>query len=319
MKLNITSGVKPRAQKILIYGVEGIGKTTLAANAPGALVIDTEGGTAQMPIRRIDDIKTWPELLETVEQISKDPSICKTLVLDTADWAEAMCIKYICEKFKKSGLEDFGYGRGYTYVSEEFQKLVKLLNDVINAGIHVILTAHAHLKKFEQPDEMGAYDRWELKLSKQVAPIVKEWADCVLFLNYKTYVITTESNSKKAQGGKRVMYATHSPVFDAKNRHGLPDEMELDYKFIENIFIEVPREPAKPAKEEKLSPQEELSLLIKNAKVSTKDVIEAISSRGQFTTAKELKDYPDEFIQKWIIPNWDKLVNLIEEVNAMPF
>lgn len=65
------------------------------------------------------------------------------------------------------------------------------------------------MRKFEQPDEMGAYDRWEMKLSKNVAPMVKEWADMVLFASYKTIVVKTEDKKAKAQGGKRVMHTTH--------------------------------------------------------------------------------------------------------------
>ena len=55
-------------------------------------------------------------------------------------------------------------------------------------------------------------------------------------LNYKTYVVTTETNTKKAQGGKRVMYTSHHPCWDAKNRHGLPEEMDLDFENIATLF-----------------------------------------------------------------------------------
>ena len=93
------------------------------------------------------------------------------------------------------------------------------------------------MRKFEQPDEMGAYDRWEMKLSKKVAPLLKEWADMVLFCNYKTDVITdSNTKSKKAVGGRRVMYASHHPCWDAKNRYGLPDQMEMDFSQIARLF-----------------------------------------------------------------------------------
>lgn len=100
----------------------------------------------------------------------------------------------------------------------------------------MVITAHAKMRKFEQPDEMGAYDRWEMKLSKQVAPLLKEWCDLLLFCNYKTFVVTAQNETKKVQGGKRVMYTSHHPCWDAKNRHGLPEEIELDYGNIAHIF-----------------------------------------------------------------------------------
>ena len=73
---------------------------------------------------------------------------------------------------------------GYVYVKEEFGRFLNSLEEVVNAGVNVVLTAHAQIRKFEQPDEMGAYDRWELKLGKktssQTAPLVKEWSDALL-------------------------------------------------------------------------------------------------------------------------------------------
>ena len=110
----------------------------------------------------------------------------------------------------------------------------------MDIGINVVLTAHSQLRKFEQPDEEGAYDRYELKLGKktssQTAPVVKEWCDLLLFCNYKTMVMTSETKKKKATGGKRVMYTTHHPAWDAKNRHGLPDELPMEYAAIAHIF-----------------------------------------------------------------------------------
>ena len=98
----------------------------------------------------------------------------------------------------------------------------------------MVLTAHAKLSKFEQPDELGSYDRWELKLSKYILPMVKEWADLILFANYKTFAVASDESGKKfkAQGGKRVMYTTHHPCWDAKNRFGLPDECPFEYSVI---------------------------------------------------------------------------------------
>ena len=105
----------------------------------------------------------------------------------------------------------------------------------MQAGVHVVLTAHAQMRKFEQPDEMGAYDRYEMKLGKktgsQISPLVKEWADMVLFANYKTLTVQTDDKGQKfkAQGGKRVMYTSHHPCWDAKNRFGLADELPFEY------------------------------------------------------------------------------------------
>ena len=83
--LNIITGVIIRALKIIIYGVEGVGKSTLAAQFPDPLFIDVEGGTSQMNVRRIQRPATWEELLSLIIEVAKTPGICKTLVLDTLD------------------------------------------------------------------------------------------------------------------------------------------------------------------------------------------------------------------------------------------
>ena len=110
------------------------------------------------------------------------------------------------------------------------------------ANINVVLTAHAIIRKFEQPNEMGAYDRYELKLGKkttaQTAPLTKEWADMVLFANYKTFSVAADDKGKKhkAQGGQRVMYTSHHPCWDAKNRDGLAEELPFDFEQIRYVI-----------------------------------------------------------------------------------
>lgn len=236
--MNITRGKIKAAQKVVIYGPEGIGKSTFASKFPNPLFIDTEGSTKHMDIARFDRPTSWQMLLDQVDYAKNHPEICKTLVIDTVDWAEALCVKYICDKHHKSGIEDFGYGNGYVYVREEFGRFLNKLEDVVESGIHVVLTAHAQIRKFEQPDEMGAYDRYELKLGKktssQTSPLVKEWADMLLFANFKTFSVATDDKGKKhkAQGGSRVIYTSHHPCWDAKNRHDLPEEIPLDYEAI---------------------------------------------------------------------------------------
>lgn len=132
-------------------------------------------------------------------------------------------------------------------------RLLNQLGELVDLGINVVLTAHAQMRKFEQPDEMGSYDRWELKLGKktssQTAPLVKEWADMVLFANYKTVVMTADNGKKKATGGQRVLYTQHHPAWDAKNRHGLPEEMSFDYAGIAHIFNQAPAQPQQTAPE----------------------------------------------------------------------
>lgn len=312
--LKIESGLEKRPLKVVIYGAEGIGKSTFASQFPEPLFLDTEGGTSSLNIRRVKCGSSWEYLLSCVNEVIKDPSICKTLVIDTADWAESLCTKYVCEKYRKSNIEEFGFGKGYVYLQDEFSKLLTALDKLIELGVNAVVTAHGKPRKFELPEEAGQFDRWEMKLTKQVAPLLKEWCDMLLFCNYKTYVVTTENNTKKAQGGKRVVYTSHHACWDAKNRYGLPDELDLDFKGIAHLFGT--QSPKKPPVSKENTESELLSKvkeLIKNSGVSEAEVEDIVTAKGHYTKDQHLADYKEDFLARWIIPNFKKIVETINK------
>ena len=322
--LNITSGRVARPQKLVFYGVEGIGKTSLAAQTPDPLFIDTEGGTAHLDVRRLQKPTSWEELITLVKEVANTPDVCRTLVIDTADWAEQMCIDHICAKYKQPGIESFGYGKGYTYLSEEFARLLAACDEVILSGKNVVITAHAKMRKQELPDEQGAFDRWELKLSKQTAPLLKEWPDALLFLNFKTLVVATDSNTHKAQGGKRVMFTSHHPCWDAKNRHGLPEELDLSYASIAPIFGETKPTPqtAAPIQAQTSAQQpmqtvqpETLAILtgwMDKAGIRAEEIQTLVAQKGHFPPETPIDQYPEKFVRGWLMHNWSQVVTTIE-------
>lgn len=248
----MTGGLKPRPQRVVIYAPEGLGKTTLASQFPSPLFFDFEGGTHHIDVVRIEP-KTLEETEATLLEISKgNPEKVgfKTVVIDTVDWLESLIIDAVCREAKKESIEDFGYGKGYTHVSERLLKLLAILDSVKGAGFHVVLLAHSRITKFELPDAAGSFDRYQLKLEKRNEPLIKEWADALLFGNWKTQVAEKNNGKDRLVGGKtRVLYANRSAAWDAKNRYGLKDEEPWSIDTISKGFatISAPWDSAAPA------------------------------------------------------------------------
>lgn len=344
--MQITRGKRARAQRVVIYGPEGIGKSSFAAQFPDPLFIDTEGSTDNMDVARMDKPTSYTMLKNQIAFVKANPTVCKTLVIDTIDWAESLIVDDVCAQHSKKGIEDFGWGNGYTYTKEEMGRFLNMLQELIELGINVVLTAHAQMRKFEQPDEMGAYDRWELKLGKktssQTAPLVKEWADMVLFANYKTVVMTSETKKKKATGGQRMLYTEHHPAWDAKNRHGLPSVVPLDYAVIAHIFAQVPTQPVPqtPPVQETPKPQSEhetahrqveqqpmqstsapvdyppsmpkaLIDLMATEQVTPDDLVAVANIRGHFPPLTPIENFPPDY-WNMIVANWQATLEVIK-------
>lgn len=109
--MQIIRGKQKTALKVVVYGPEGIGKSTFAAQFPNPLFIDTEGGTKHMDVARTPKPTSWVMLLGLVKECIADPSLCGTLIIDTMDWAELLCSRYVCDKAQKKSIEEFGYGK----------------------------------------------------------------------------------------------------------------------------------------------------------------------------------------------------------------
>lgn len=259
-KYDLTVGIREKALRIAVYGPEGIGKTTLAAEFPNPIFIDVEDGSNQLPVARMPRPTSWAMLMDEVRAVRDgDVPGCSTLIIDTADATEQLCIDAVCAEKSIGGIEDAGYGKGYTYLAEKYGKLLDALGEVVDTGRNVVVVSHALCRKFERPDEEGAYDRYELKLSRKVAPMVKEWCDMLLFLDYKT-IVETKSDKQgnvtkaKAKGGRRIIHTQHHPCWDAKNRFGLKDPLPLEYASIAACVPDMMGEQPTAAPSPKKSP-----------------------------------------------------------------
>lgn len=300
--MEIIRGKQIRAQKVVIYGTEGIGKSTFVANFPDPLFIDTEDGTSALDVSRVRPT-SWEELQGMVQEVIATPGICKTLVIDTVDSAERMLLDYICKDKNVDGIESIGYGRGYVYAGEEMGKFLQDLDEVIGCNINVVLVSHAQMRKFEEPDQMGSYDRYELKLSKKIGPMVKEWADHLFFFAYKTYTVLDQTGKTKATGGKRVIYTTHQPTWDAKNRAGLPDCVDMDYEKIKPIFGSV------------RTPLDEVKTLMTESEITEDQLQTFLGGKTKSLSNKKLDEWPEKILTQTVIPKWTEIVKKIKGEN----
>ncbi len=240
--MKITKGKQQRAQRVVLYGVESVGKSTFAAQFPNPLFLDIEQGTSHLNVDRCD-IGSWKQLTDSLAEAKATDY--ETIVIDSADWAERLCVEDLLATSKKTSIEDFGFGKGWVMVAERMSRMLASVDTLIEVGKNVVLIAHSKIVRFEAPDALAAYDRYELKLSKQSSPLLKEFADELWFLRFKTKVSTTDTGRGKGIGGKeRILLTTHSAAYDAKTRSGLAEELPLEWASVSHLFPVAKAAPA---------------------------------------------------------------------------
>ncbi|MFT8811986.1 MAG: ATP-binding protein, partial [Liquorilactobacillus satsumensis] len=137
MGFQIKSGVIPKAQKVILYGVEGIGKTTFASQFPDPLFIDTEDSSLYLNVKRLDKPTSWTMLLQEVDFVKQNRP-CRTLIIDTMDWGEDLAKRHLMEQNHWQAIDSTGYGTRYVALANEIGKLLNLLSEVIELGINVV-------------------------------------------------------------------------------------------------------------------------------------------------------------------------------------
>ena len=229
---SIKKGPSTRPPKIMLIGQEGVGKSTAGAKMPNPVFLCGESGLVGPQFADTPSFTptSWAESLAFCEELASNPSGFKTLVIDTLDWIEPMLYAHVVQAAKKNDIkhiEDFGYGKGYVIAQQEARKMLAVLDKVNAAGMAVLILSHSQLKTVKNP-EGDDYDHFESKVNTKVAGIFKEWCDAVLFARFEIYV-RKDGMKVKAQGGtERIVQTTHSAAWDAKNRYGLPEVMDLD-------------------------------------------------------------------------------------------
>ncbi len=233
-RMNVADAVKgvlDVPDRILIHGVEGIGKTTFAAAFPASIIVEAEReGSARIDADRLQP-ENWAEILECVQSLTVDKHEHRTLVIDTGDAAEALLWEFMCRRDNKASIEDYGYGKGYVAALNEWRVFLGALERLRRERrMGIVIVAHSFIKTFKNP-EGDDFDRYELKMHAKAAGLLKEWCDAVLFAHYETYAVKADEK-KAAKGistGARVIHTQRTAAWDAKNRYSLPPMLPLDY------------------------------------------------------------------------------------------
>ncbi len=227
----VKRGVQKRPLRMVLYGVEGVGKTLFASNAPSPIFLGSEDGFGTIDAARFPAPQSWSDVRAAVADLATQQHEYKTLVIDTADWVEPLVFADICARAGKASVEAFGFGKGYIIaVDEGWRPLLGQLEELGRKGMHVVVLAHAKSENHQPPDA-DAYERWTLKIDKRAAGLLKEWCDTLLFANWSGGGVDKSGKKARAIGERyRALYTeSSSGAFEAKNRFGLPSVLPLDW------------------------------------------------------------------------------------------
>lgn len=224
-------GKKP--PRIVLHGPLKIGKSTFGAQAPSPIFLPTEDGLTTINVPAFPKAENLDDFFKYMGLLLTESHDYKTIVVDTLDWLERLIWAKVCDENKVETIENIGYAKGYTFAMAHWERFYRGLDKLREKDLAPLLLAHNELKTFTPPDNIP-YDRWQIKLHKLAAAKCEEWADAILFANFKTYVSKDSKSDKKGRaiGGERVIYTSPNPAFRAGNRYSLPEELPMDFNIL---------------------------------------------------------------------------------------
>ena len=232
-------GIMP--PRVTIHGTGGVGKTTMASQAPKPAFIFTETGRGNIPVEFGLETESYAEVLKALNELATSDHDRQTLVIDSLDHLEPLNWSHICEHHDKDSIEAFGYGRGYKEALSEWRELFRRIDALIEAkNMAVVLIAHSQVKRFDDPVN-ESYDRYQIKLHESASALVYEWSDVVGYAHKE--VVTTKSDTgfgnQRNRGistGVRVLQCQETASAVAKNRYSIPEKIDLSWSALSSYF-----------------------------------------------------------------------------------
>lgn len=231
MSLDIIEGVTETAPKVMIYGLAGVGKSTLASKFKRPLFFDFEGGLNYLGVKRTPQYQDIEEFFKDLVTLyrAKERQF-DTIVIDSADWMmrkmveQASGMKTADEKDPTKKKVDLtmtlnrsngGYGNGKQVLENYVRsKMLPWLVELNKKGYGIVLVAHADKKNIMDADGVDI-EQIVPKIDVNTMNIFVEWCDNVLYL-------------KKDDNGKRTLLLDSDGVALAKNRLGKTGEVDID-------------------------------------------------------------------------------------------
>lgn len=246
---NLATKAKKQPNVITLHAKGGWGKTSFAAQIPGVafLMVGYETGLLTlMDNKQIKEVPYFPDPAKTKDEIESaliavangGASAPKALAIDSLSTIEEILHqKCAADKYRdKSGGVDWlrfnSFDAGAKEAAKEWESIIDCIEHVRAAGISVILLGHAKVITFKNP-EGPDYERWIGGTSKYSWERLFNWSDMVLFGDFEVTVDKLNDNKSDAKtkgkalgGDHRVLKTTYRAAYDAKHRHGLPDEID---------------------------------------------------------------------------------------------
>jgi len=218
-------------ERILIYAKAGLGKTTLASTAPGAVFIALDDGSKKLNAPAIPGVESFTDLRDAISQAAKLIPAKGSLVIDTVTRAEALIEPHLLATIKTekgvtaTSMEAYGWGKGYRFLLEHYRLLLADLDNLIRAGRNVILLAQEAPARIANQDGIDYIEAGPQLYHSNNASLRTEtcaWVDYVLRIGYADLTVTKEN--QQARAGKvtgdrtRIIYSDGPLSFVAKSR-----------------------------------------------------------------------------------------------------
>jgi hypothetical protein len=296
----------------VLHAVEGWGKTSLAAHAPRPIFIQSRGETgletliqsgmiADTP--RFPECDSWKDIIGAVDALTDENHQYRTLVIDTINGSERLCHENVC-------VRDFGgdwgergfasYGRGADVSLADWLLLLKKLDTLRELRrMTILLLAHTKITTFKNP-EGADFDRYQADMHKTTYAATAKWSDAILFGNFEVVVDTKRRGDTKGKATlkRRVLYTERSAAFDAKNRMGLPVEIDMGDSSAEAWLnfsgaLKTARESRRGATSARVVPQPVSEALGVRAQDIPVEIAAAVKQAARDQNAKHDASFPD--------------------------